>query len=481
MEAANGVIFEANERLLAMTGYSLAEVMDTPIHMYVVDDPGNVERYLDQLRTGGVLTPEIRYIRHKNGRKIPVERTGALIAHKGRQMVLITLRDLSEERRLQEQIQTDVQLAGKMQRMLMPPDYSNAWIAVRTVFEPHRLVSGDYFDYRWDEQSKVLQGYVLDITGHGMGAVLQAVSVGGRLGEMMDRGRALGPVVLQELDKEINSYFPDESFAGVLVFELDILAGHLTVGTGGINRFLASSICHNGLMELPGSYVGLAPCPDFNFKTLAVQPGDSFYFMTDGLYERISECLPADMDDFEASTATMAKLAKETSHYDDSSGLFIRIVSGPVLPLRFSFSTRQEWLIICRRLRRIFSGMSDNEARIAVALNEAVNNALEHGTGQCWVTVDARRGKRCQWLRICVSNEGDGFAGNDLIVDGADPEGRKAEGATPDAVAERGRGMKMMAALMDRVKYNAAGTEVRMLKKCGYHEGTSGQAQIRGE
>ncbi|HWR38488.1 MAG TPA: PAS domain S-box protein [Patescibacteria group bacterium] len=463
MDATNWTIFEANDKLLAMTGYTLAEVIDTPVQRYVLEDAVSVQNNLIMLEEGTALAPEIKHVRHKNGRTVPVERTAALIVYRGRRMILVTLRDLSEERRLQEQIQADVQLAGKMQRMLLPPDYNNSRLTIRTAFEPHRLVSGDYFDYRWSENQKSLQGFVLDITGHGMGTVLQAVSAGGRLGEMMDRGQALSVSVLEELDREISRYFPEDSFAAVLVFELNLARWQLTVGTGGINWFLASSPCYNGLVELPGSYVGMGMVQEFSMMMLAVQPGDCFYFLSDGLYERINESLLPDLDDFTATTEWLRKLARETCRHDDSSGLFIRVDGGPDLPLRFAFSTRGEWQIIRRRLRRILAGINGQGDRIDVAMNEAVNNALEHGGGCCRLLMRLRQGQSRQYLRVCVHNEGPGFDGNgriNLWNRGGNAAPWDESGEPP----ERGWGIRLMASLMDRVWYNESGTEVRMIK-----------------
>ena len=457
MDAATRTVLEANEKLLTMTGYNLSEVIHTPVHRYVIDDPENVHRHLDEMKTNGGLAPELRYIRHKNGTRIPIERTAALIVHRGKQLILVTLRDLSQERKLQEQIQTDVQLAGKIQRALLPVDFANAWVEIGTVFEPHRLVSGDYFGYRWHEDSKILRGFILDVTGHGMGVVLQAASLNCMLNEMMMKDTLFGKETLVNLDREVSRYFPEESFAAVLVFELDGQKKSLTMGTGGISHFLASSQQYNGLADLPGSYVGIAPEPDFCFTTISVQDGDAFYFLSDGLYERLAENLPDDLSDYVATTTALRALARETKKWDDSSGIFLRIRQEWVWPLEFSFATRLEWQQIRRRLCRALNAASIESTRIEVAMNEAVNNALEHGGARCRITVRLRKNV----LRLRVRSD-NGFDGNGMLrcVSEAAPVT-----TAPLARAERGRGILLMAGLMDRVQYNARGTEVLLMKK----------------
>ena len=89
---------------------------------------------------------------------------------------------------------------------------------------------------------------------------------------------------------------------------------------------------------------------------------------------------------------------------------------------------------------------------ITTAANEAVSNAVEHGSASAADTV-----------RLRVTVEGNDFA---LYVFDLGEDFRRKEGPV-DQAAERGRGLSFMDRLMDRVdvKPGSEGTVIRLSKK----------------
>jgi serine/threonine-protein kinase RsbW len=100
-----------------------------------------------------------------------------------------------------------------------------------------------------------------------------------------------------------------------------------------------------------------------------------------------------------------------------------------------------------------------NETDIEIALREALNNAVVHGNRED-PTKQVHVSCRCQAeeeVSIVVKDEGQGFD----ITEVQDP-------TAPGAIeSSHGRGIYLMKALMDEVRFEQSGTVVYMRKKSG--------------
>jgi serine/threonine-protein kinase RsbW len=100
-----------------------------------------------------------------------------------------------------------------------------------------------------------------------------------------------------------------------------------------------------------------------------------------------------------------------------------------------------------------------NETDIEIALREALNNAVIHGNHED-PTKQVHVSCRCQAeeeVSIVVKDEGEGFDTNAV----PDP-------TAPEAIeSSHGRGIYLMKALMDEIRFEQSGTVVRMRKKSG--------------
>ena len=92
---------------------------------------------------------------------------------------------------------------------------------------------------------------------------------------------------------------------------------------------------------------------------------------------------------------------------------------------------------------------------IRLAVGEAAVNALEHGSSADSCRIAVRSENHGSYLKVIVSDKGCGFK----------PLRREAESADP--LAERGRGIRCMRAVMDDVKFRRTrpGTSVEMVKR----------------
>ena len=98
----------------------------------------------------------------------------------------------------------------------------------------------------------------------------------------------------------------------------------------------------------------------------------------------------------------------------------------------------------------------DLDSNLKLALVEAVTNAMEHGNA--WdseklvrVSAEFTSGE----LRVTVSDQGAGFAHDELL----NPT------ESEHLLAERGRGVFLINAIMDEVIFNRAGNEVTLVKR----------------
>jgi|SRR5579863_8432637 len=112
---------------------------------------------------------------------------------------------------------------------------------------------------------------------------------------------------------------------------------------------------------------------------------------------------------------------------------------------------------IISRIRRSFC-LPGKEQDVAVALFEALANAVIHGNREHAakkVNISCRYNRR-QCVSIVVRDQGAGFDPA-TVPDPTRPE---------NLAAEHGRGILMMRAFMDEVRFEKNGTEVHMVKNC---------------
>ena len=107
--------------------------------------------------------------RKKDGSIFKVEISTRYMKLHGRTILASVIRNLTPDGKMREEIQ----LAGKMQRRLLPRNIENDLFRIRSVYQPQNYVSGDLYDLAFDENSKILQGIVIDVMGHGVATAFQ--------------------------------------------------------------------------------------------------------------------------------------------------------------------------------------------------------------------------------------------------------------------------------------------------------------------
>lgn len=90
-------IIETNSCFTQLFGYDVRQ--DGPLTMYdIIDDSrSNIQEMLKEVKRNGILPPQRRLLRHKNGTRLDVERTATLVHYRKRNLLVQTLRDVSDE------------------------------------------------------------------------------------------------------------------------------------------------------------------------------------------------------------------------------------------------------------------------------------------------------------------------------------------------------------------------------------------------
>jgi phosphoserine phosphatase RsbU/P len=226
-----------------------------------------------------------------------LEVTSRLIQFHGQIMILVIIYDVSQieeqKRKLekqQQQINHELETAGKIQKSLLPDsDLEIDNIVTAWRFEPCGHIGGDIFQvHRISEEQIGI--YMLDVCGHGVSAALIAVTVSQFLMSLHNRMRLTGKVfspeaVMNRLDKE----FPMERFDcffSIVHAMLNIETGRLVYSNAGhMPPLILSAAGRLERLENHGTPIGSGFGAVFGQEDRQLHAGDRLLLYTDGLIE----------------------------------------------------------------------------------------------------------------------------------------------------------------------------------------------------
>ena len=453
-------ILEVNPHCVETFGYSEAELLAMTTYDLVADTRENIDRRSDAISSGAGANEQLIHIRCKNGKILDVERSATVIQYGGKHVFMFANRDISAERKLQALILRDVAMAAGVQKDLLPRGFDDLLVSVDTVYEPHHLVSGDFYDFIWSEDHKRLSGFILDVSGHGVSSALQCIAVSTYFRDILNSPMSLD-ARLKWVNRHVLRYFTHETFAAALGFEFDFSRRTLTFATAGIYGFLTSAQALPQLVKRPGSLLGILDDPEYTEWTVPIQAGDAFYFMSDGLFDIVSREVDLPSGQYPQTIRMLRDIAASPGRRDDCSAVCIRINDQPRFPVRLEFHRYGEYNRIRSRIRDLLQSVSLQHApKIEIAIGEALANALRE-------SMDVRV-KLClcgRRLMVRISDGGGGFDGKQRVAafQAADMEAEFLD----RLYAEGGRGILIMMAWMDQVIYNRKGNEVLLVKELG--------------
>ncbi|MBD1825589.1 SpoIIE family protein phosphatase [Cyanobacteria bacterium FACHB-DQ100] len=213
-------------------------------------------------------------------------------------------RAFQEQRRLaqelslqQQQLESEIAEAAEYVRSLLPAPMDERVIA-RSQFLPSRQLGGDCFDYHWLD-SDFLAMYLLDVSGHGLGAALVSVSIQNILRAQILPGinfyqpglvlTALNEAfALEQQTNWLTETSSDRYFTiwyGVYSYSKRLLmyscAGHppavVLSGCSPNHRI--------DRLRTPGTPIGMFPDAKYKTHFFKVEPESTLYLFSDGIYE----------------------------------------------------------------------------------------------------------------------------------------------------------------------------------------------------
>lgn len=365
------------------------------------------------------------------------------------------------EIRAQRLLQKEIELAGKIQADILPGDFADERVQIRTLYKPYRYVSGDSYNYVVSADKDTVRGYLIDVTGHGISTALQTAAIRTILNDELAQDSPWTVETLKRLENRIQQHLSEESFVAALLFTLDCRQQLLHGVIAGINHFLLANGQNTGWVTVKGGYIGISSDMEFGELTVPFQAGDSVYFVTDGIYDKLMPEATPPVEDFDETMRSLRDIADSPDCRDDRTAIGIRVSSDDRRTIVFSGINGDNYSILQPRISRSLSRLtSGTDFAIEVAMGEAVTNALRFGSaGSIRITLKKIGGL----ILIRVRDEGDGFWGNRLVAqirqNGADVA------LQSKYTEENGRGIAVMVLTMDRVIYNQKGNEVLLVKR----------------
>ncbi len=225
--------------------------------------------------------------------------------------------DLQAQKRM---LEAELSEAAEYVRSLLPPPMKEG-IKIDSRFIPSRQLGGDCFDYYWLDPD-YLAIYLLDVSGHGLGAALPSISVLNMLrSQSMDGVNFYQPNhVLSALNESFQMDNQNDKFFTIwygvysqvkrqLIYSS---AGHppavlLTDGTPG-----SMQPKHLKTSSMP---IGMLPDTRFVNQRCDITPSSTLYIFSDGVYEVL---LP---DDTVWGLEAFVKLLTEDQELIDKQGL----------------------------------------------------------------------------------------------------------------------------------------------------------------
>lgn len=161
-------------------------------------------------------------------------------------------------------------------------------IAIDFRFIPSQHLGGDCFDYFWLSDRK-LAIYLLDVSGHGMGATLMAISILDQLRQQLEEISLEAPDdVLTYLNRQVHISENHSKYLTMWYGVYDLCDRTLTFASAGHPPAFLMNENHPEdakLLKTPGLPIGLFDESHYQSAQVKVTEDTTLYIFSDGVYE----------------------------------------------------------------------------------------------------------------------------------------------------------------------------------------------------
>jgi len=176
--------------------------------------------------------------------------------------------------------------AARYVRSLLPPPMADE-VATDWRFQPSAELGGDIFGYHWLNPDR-LGIYLLDVSGHGVGAALLSVSVLNVLRTQSLQGTDFNDpaAVLKQLNQVFQMERQNNLLFTIWYGVWDRASRKLTYASGGHPpAVLVGGASGPRQLATGGRLIGIDPTAEFRNESCEVPPGNRLYVFSDGAYE----------------------------------------------------------------------------------------------------------------------------------------------------------------------------------------------------
>jgi sigma-B regulation protein RsbU (phosphoserine phosphatase) len=205
----------------------------------------------------------------------------------------LRLHQVNQDLQAQKQIlESELIEAAEYVRSLLPPPLDGK-ITIDSRFVPSRQLGGDCFDYYWLDPD-YLAIYLLDVSGHGLGAALPSISVLNMLrSQSMDGVNFYQPnLVLRALNEAFQMDNQNDKFFTIWYGVYNQAKRSLVYSTAGHPPAILLSKSAQGeiqMKQLRTSSMPIGMLPDTRFvnQRCDISAPSTLYVFSDGIYEII--------------------------------------------------------------------------------------------------------------------------------------------------------------------------------------------------